>query len=97
MPVDVALTAGVNTLAFTRNTTRTLVFKEFFLYHPDLGLVLWELTVTHSLPKHIGAEYFAKYWCDGEQVHQEAEHHTTAHELHTGATATRWASHSACI
>ena len=31
-PVELELAKGSNTLAFTRNTTRELVFKEFFLY-----------------------------------------------------------------
>jgi hypothetical protein len=37
-PVEVTLTEGTNTLTFTRNTTRELVFKEFFLYthKPDV-------------------------------------------------------------
>ena len=33
--VKLELTKGSNTLTFTRNTTRELVFKEFFLYPKD--------------------------------------------------------------
>jgi hypothetical protein len=37
-PVEVALTKGRNTITFSRNTTRELVFKQFFIYthKPDI-------------------------------------------------------------